>query len=155
MLPASASLACCGFQTVHLSFFSQCPLPRLVELLLKGKRNSSELVSSLEQAQTALCAGCWQPLAMHFRRSLKGLKLRASGNFPHVVFRDGIFSLSLPILKQEDWGCSRAGLLQIFIRWLWHIRSSVGICCKGQWSFRETHGAHTPSGPQPSPRGEQ
>lgn len=124
-LPALARLARYGFQSAHLSFFSWHPFHRLAGPLLKDKTNSSEFVSSLGQAQTALCAGCWQCSAVCFRQSLKGVETQGKWKLPPMWCSEMefFFSLSQFWNSQKDRGCSLGWAppgLMIYSSWFVH-----------------------------------
>lgn len=124
---------------------------------MKDQTNPSEFLSSLGQAQTALCAGCWQAQP-RFRQSPKGVETRASGKLPLTWCSEMEFFFFPNFETIRDWGCLLMGLLQaddLFIRvalvYTFFRREFV---VEGSSDMRSPRPC-VPVGPQPSPRGEQ
>lgn len=95
---------------MYLSSFSWHPFPKLAGPLLKDQTNPSEFLSSLGQAQTALCAGCWQHSAVCFRQSPKGVETQGKWKLPPTWCSEmEFFSLFPNFETVRDRGCSLDG----------------------------------------------
>lgn len=127
---------------------------------MKDQTNPSEFLSSLGQAQTALCAGCWQRSAARFRQSPKGVETQGKWKLPPTWCSEmEFFSLFPNFETVRDWGCSLDGAPPGSM-----IYSSGGFgvhilpqefVVEGSSDTRSPRGLVSPSAPQPSPRGEQ